>query len=361
MQKNGWRILGVGALALTAACGASDKHESLDQGDDAAAGTEEMGSGGSAGHGAGGGGGGTKAGAGNGGSAIAIGGSSTRGGAGGASAMAGTSTRGGSSGQGGGVTAGQSTGGSGAGGIPTSGGAAGAGAGGMTSAGGMAGAPGDETLTSCATWKVQRGQSGMSTAELVEGGLLLTRPGGSFSDDGPYNGADIAISQSGLTGDFDVVVAFDELEPSDGKPFQGPTFTAGVWHHSDNGEIWQANGRVGQGVANVSTQLWPVEGMGVGDTESVDHTIVAGDMWLVGASGTIELSRTGTSITATITVNGESATYTPPEAFDVDPLDLFLQIANTAEDYGMTDMAVRITSVMVTGDGIMSDTFDCSP
>jgi hypothetical protein len=353
MSDTSWRMYVVAVLALTAACGASERHGSPDAGDSAAAGEGDRGGGGS------GGGGGRAASGGGSGGGVAIGGSMTRGGAS-SGATGGSATRGGAGGQGGAATAGQSTGSAGAGGVgEMNGGGAGAESGGTLSAGGMAGAPAKETLTGCATWTVERGDS-TSTVELVDGGVVLKLPAGTFTNYGPFNFADIALSQSGLTGDFDVVISFDQLQPGDEIPLAGPRFEAGVWHHAESGDVTQANGRVGQEVATVSTVVWPVPHMGTGMTKSVDH-LIPDDTWLIDASGRIELRREGTTITGTITVEGESVTYTSDEVFDVDPLELYLSLGNSDEERSTAEASVRITSVMVEGEGVMSDTFDCAP
>lgn len=337
----------------TLACGASKKHDASND-SEARAGAGSAGLGGT---GTGGGGRGTSAASGTGGTRPEVGGS------GGGAAPGGTS---GDSGEAGAVTGGQQAAGgssglaAGAGNAPR----AGAGAGGHAGSGfggtaGMAGASAQQTLTSCATWTLDSAMGSTSTAMLTDGGLELTQPAGSWADfSDVFNSATIGLSQTGLTGDFDIVVSFDQFQPGDGMVVNGPLFEAGVWFHDTNGTISQATGTVGQQTGTAGTQIWPTPSSGTGETKSLNH--VADATWLIGASGTIELQRTGDTATATTTVDGYTIASTA-SPFPTEPLTFFLSLVNRDQDLDDADTSVRVTSVAVSGNGIAPDQFNCTP
>src|SRR6187399_822917 len=100
------------------------------------------------------------------------------------------------------------------------------GASGGTAGQGAAGASSTPTLTGCATWKLQSASGATSTITLVDGGIELFRPGDASNTQTVFNSDDVAISQAGLTGDFDILVTYDHFQPGEAMPFWGPKFEA---------------------------------------------------------------------------------------------------------------------------------------
>jgi hypothetical protein len=177
---------------------------------------------------------------------------------------------------------------------------------------------------------------------------------------GYFNGADVAIEQTGLTGDFEVQIAFKDFVPGDGKPFTGPRAQAGVWWQDPaSGSISQATGSVGQGSANA------VVSHGQQFTLNyLNPTPLAGS--LVGASGTFHITRVGATVTVQTIVNGAlvSAQSAMSEPFSEQPLTLFLSLDDESLAYNDTttqDSAITFTQVRVTGGGtqVKSDDFSC--
>jgi hypothetical protein len=344
-----WLVAG---LVATFACGSSKSQTSVSDdtqgGESALGGTDGGGSGGASAK-AGQGGDAAKGGTGG---TLTVGGGGGRPGSGGTGAGAGPQA--GMSGSG--VSGG--TGGTGTGGTGDDGGSAdgpASGAAGRGGSAGMGGAPAVPTLEGCATWTLETARNATSTIALTDGGVLLFRPGDASNTQTVYNTSDVAISQAGLTGDFDVLVEFDHFEPGDAHPFWGPALEAGVWFHDTDGRVYQANGSVGAGdgrlVVSVPDDDTPIHGF-----DPIPDT-------LVDAAGSIEIARNAGIFTVTVVINGVTNTISSSVPYDAEPLVLFIGIGLMGQSDGPADSSVRVTSVTVDGGGstVQSDAFDCSP
>ncbi len=340
----------IAALAATLSCGSSKRHTPAPG---ASAGGESAPGG--AGNGGGVGGASTMAGRAG---AIGRGGTlSVSGGASGAGAASVDGSAGASPGTSGGSTSGGAGGsdelGGEAGDTPVPMGGSGAG---RASSGGAGGArPGGPMLESCATWTLETARLATSTITLTDGGLLLFRPGDASNTQTLYNSSDVAISQSGLTGDFDVLVEYDHFQPGDAQPFFGPQFEAGVWFHDPSGSIYQASGTVGAADGTLAVI--------VPDDDTPIHSFDPIPDSLVDASGGIELQRKAGVFTVTVTINGVENSISSSKSYDAGPLVLFIGMGLRGESVGPADASVRITRVTVEGGGgsVLSDTFDCPP
>jgi hypothetical protein len=222
---------------------------------------------------------------------------------------------------------------------------------------GAAGQAGGTTLQGCATWALDTARGATSTATLTSGGLLLFRPGNATNTQTASDtGDDVALSQPGLTGDFDITVNFDQFQPGDADLIMGPEFDAGVYHHDPTtGRIYSATGTVGAGDAYLAV-LVP------NDSTPINSFVpVPGAATIVGAAGSIELARKAGIITASITINGVKNSNSSMTPYN-DDLVFFIGIGLVGESQGPSDSSVRITSVKVDGGGgaVMSDTFDCT-
>lgn len=339
-------------FALTAACGASKK--APPESGDANAGTRSTAaSGGNGGSGgsiasseAGSGGGGGSSGARGGATAAGFGGGANHG-AGGKLVGAGgfATSSGGAGGESGGATADAGRGPGGTAGT-SSGGHANGGAAGQTSA---------PTLEGCATWALETAHAATSTIALTDGGVLLFRPGGASNTQTLYNTADVALSQPGLSGDFDIVVRYDNFQPGDATPFQGPEFQAGAIRRDPTGYIYQVSGSVGAGDGDMAI-LVPND-----DTPITAFSPIPDPAALVGASGAIEVARKDGIMTSSVTINGVKNSISSTTPYNEDGFVFFVSIGLRGESQGPADASVRITSVEVEGGGgaVMSDSFDC--
>jgi len=313
-------------FALTAACGASKK--APPESGDANAGTTS-----------------TAASGGNGGSGGSIASGEAGSGGGGGSSGA----RGGATGAGFGGGANHGAGGKlvGAGGFATSsGGHANGGAAGQSSA---------PTLEGCATWALETAHGASSSITLTDGGVLLFRPGGASNTQTLYNTADVALSQPGLSGDFDIVVRYDNFQPGDATPFQGPEFQAGAIRRDPTGYIYQVSGSVGAGDGDMAI-LVPND-----DTPITAFSPIPDPAALVGASGAIEIARKDGIMTSSVTINGVKNSISSTTPYNEDGFVFFVSIGLRGESQGPADASVRITSVEVEAGGgaVMSDSFDC--
>jgi hypothetical protein len=199
-------------------------------------------------------------------------------------------------------------------------------------------------------WEIITAPGSTSTATLVDGALYLVRPGGP-PDDGGYIGTDgVDVVQRGLTGDFDIVVAFEGFVQGDTGERDGPYFTAGVHKLQDDGSTAIARGTVGGQIAFLAVSI---DNMG----RSGSVIRAANATWLENASGSLQFRRTGTEMTATVTIGHGSDSRSSPLPFDAEPLSLFIGIGNG----GLQETSIKITSVTVTGGGgtVKSDSFDC--
>lgn len=306
---------------------------------------------------------------GGGGATAGQGGAVAKGGMGGTLAVGGGAGRSGSGGSGGGTAAqagrsgASASGGAlalgGAGGTTTEGGAAGelasGAAAGLGGSAGMAGAPPVPTLESCATWQLETARDATSTITLTDGGVLVLRPADASNTETVYNASDVAISQTGLTGDFDILVEYDRFQPGYAHPFAGPLLDAGVWFHDADGSVYQASGSVGAGDGRLAII--------VPDDDALIHAFDPIPDDLVDVSGSIELARNAGIFTVTVVINGVTNTISSSVPYDAEPLVLFIGIGQQGQKIGSADASARIKRVTVQGGGgsVLSDTFDCTP
>jgi hypothetical protein len=221
---------------------------------------------------------------------------------------------------------------------------------------GTAGASPTPTFEGCAAWDLQIAPNATSTITQTDGGVLLSRPGDDPTTDPVFNNSDVAISQTGLTGDFDVRVTFEDFQPGDAHPVQGPVLEAGAWIRASDGFINQATGVVGAGDGEVAV-IVPYD-----DTPIVALSPLPADGALVGASGSIEIIRKDGIFTSTIVVNGVTDTVSSTTPYLGEPMTFFIGIGLLGESQGDADASVKVTGVTVTGGGggVLSDSFDCA-
>jgi hypothetical protein len=237
---------------------------------------------------------------------------------------------------------------------PTSGGAAGTSSGGHAN-GGAAGTASSPTFQGCATWNLETARGATSTITLTDGGVLLFRPGDANNTQTVYNTTDIALSQPGLSGDFDIVVSYDNFQPGDAQPFWGPEFQAGAYLRESSGYVYEADGRVGAGDGVMAVRV-PNDDTPIGTFSPIPDS-------LVGASGSIEIARKDGIMTSAVTINGVTNSVSSTTPFYEDGFVFFVGIGLSGEAVGPADASVRITSIKVEGGGgaVMSDAFDCTP
>jgi hypothetical protein len=209
-------------------------------------------------------------------------------------------------------------------------------------------------MIGCAGWVIERAKGASATAAISNGHLLLARPAGPPDFDAIYNEADLAVTQSGLTGDFDITVDWQAFS-SNSTPFLGPRVEAGVWLPNGNGGV------VAQGSAEVGRASgWAsIVSASQFTTNSLNPTPASVD----GAAGSFHLQRVGTSLTVTSTVNGEVVTAQSTAPFDYAPLKLFLSIGDhdvKSPDTGATSIAITKVTVSGGGGGVKSDDFSCA-
>lgn len=226
-----------------------------------------------------------------------------------------------------------------------------AGSGGL---GGTAGAPAATTLDGCATWTIETAPNATSSITPTDGGLLLFRPGDDPSTRGVYDTSHIAISQPGLTGDFDVVVEFDHFQPGDARSPWGPVFETGVWFHDPDGLVYQASAQVGAGDAQLQVD--------VHDGDTLIEFFSPTPATLVDAAGSLEIQRSAGIFTASAVINNVKNSKSSSTPYNAEPLLFYIGIGYMGMRVGPADASVRITRVTVKGGGgsVLSDTFDCT-
>jgi hypothetical protein len=198
----------------------------------------------------------------------------------------------------------------------------------------------------CAGWLVKTGFAVVGTAAVNNGALVLDRSAGVATyDDGPN------LTQPGLTGDFDLTIAWQDFVPGDATPFIGPRFGAGVFWYDPSGSVYQASALVGA----TSGEATIVHGQ-----QFTINQLSPSPASLVGASGSFEIQRTGSSMTVTSTINGQTASAQSTEPFPEQPLILTLWM-DDSNSSGMHEAGVKVTQVTVNGGGgrVKSDDFSC--
>src|SRR5262245_54286575 len=104
---------------------------------------------------------------------------------------------------------------------------------------------GTPASTECAPWTLKMAPGTMATAGLEGGALVLRRPAPTSTgpNNGLFNGDDLALTQVGLTGAFDVKVEWEALQTGGGVWSQ---VEAGIlWNDPVSGDVIQATGSVG--------------------------------------------------------------------------------------------------------------------
>lgn len=203
----------------------------------------------------------------------------------------------------------------------------------------------------CAGWTVVRSQGSASTATIANGALTLARPASPKSDHPSFNGADLALVQSGLTGDFDVAVQWEAFHGTS-VSLQGPAAQVGVWM-SNGGMSSQATGEVGRGSG------WATVSHGSQLTENALSSVPPA---IDGSSGSFRIRRVGGHVTVTTVVSGATAVAESTGDFSDSPLALFIAIGDDYAHGADTGAAsIRIKRVTVTGGGgaVKSDDFTC--
>jgi hypothetical protein len=231
---------------------------------------------------------------------------------------------------------------------------------GGSGSGGTAGAGTTAPTIGCAGWTLDLAKGSPAGVMEISGGARFTRPAAAMDPSPSYfNGADTAVEQTGLTGDFDVQVGFKDFVPGEGKPLTGPRAEAGVWWHDRaSGSIFQATGSVGRGTGDA------VVSHGQQFTLNFLNPTPAADS-LVGASGSFHITRVGAIVTVQTLVNGQlvSAQSEMSEPFSEEPLTLFLSLDDESQAFNATplDSAITFTQVQVTGGGgqVKSEDFSC--
>ena len=231
----------------------------------------------------------------------------------------------------------------------------------LVSAAGCGGASGDGggDDTGCASWKIESG-SEYGTAELADSALVLRTAGLPVrsSNTSPFNGLDLAFSQEGLTGDFDVTISWEELRTGGGL---WSRIEGGVWFddpNSGNGYVYQVVGDIGGsgGMAVVVNQ--PADFL-------LDSFVGPSAATFEDASGSFHIVRTATGATSTTTMkNGMTATSRSTTPLPDVSYTLFIGIGIGPFSYDEDEhdeASIRITGVTVSGGGgtVKSDDFSC--
>lgn len=238
------------------------------------------------------------------------------------------------------------------------------GAGGSSSTGGAGGSScggsgGGGTGSECASWKIDKDTDTAATATLDSGALVLRRPGPttmSFPSTSVFNNDDLALSQVGLTGDFDVKVEWEALQTGGGI---WSKIEAGVqWIDPSGGYNYQVAGTVGgnggQAILFNNPQF---------TLNNTNGPVVASA--LDGASGSFHLTRTTTGGSSTTTINGQSVTAQATAPLPDGPYTLFIGIglgAIMSDTDQHNEESIRITRVTVScgGGTVKSDEFACA-
>jgi hypothetical protein len=223
---------------------------------------------------------------------------------------------------------------------------------------GCGGGNGTPVSTDCAAWMIERAAESSSTYALESGALVLRRPGptGPTASLPLYNGDDLAFSQAGLTGDFDVKVEWEGLQTGGGVWSQ---IEAGVWWNDPvSGNVYQISGSVGGGAgAAVIVNLPQV----ARNNTNIPVTASALD----GASGSFRLTRTATAASSTTTVNGQAAAAPATAALPDATYTLFIGVGigpNSSDNDQHNEESIRIARVTVSAGGgtVKSDEFACA-
>ena len=285
----------------------------------------------------------------NGGASAGAGGSAQSAGssAGGADASGGASVgSGGSTGALGGRNGAGGTGGAAGtpnGGAFSTGGTAGAGA-----VGGGAAAGGAMPTVGCASWQIETQFSMQGTATIVGGALELSRPVGVKNyDDGP------TVTQTGLSGDFDITVTWQDFMPGDSTQGGGPTFHTGVFWTTTGGTVYSATSSLGGGLGEASI---------IHGQQFTNNSLPLSTTFFAGASGSFRLQRAAGVMTVTTTINGQAVTTKSTEPFTEEPLRFSLWMNDNSGSLSSAKAAgVTVTGVAVNGGGglVKSDDFSC--
>ncbi len=198
----------------------------------------------------------------------------------------------------------------------------------------------------CAGWQIATGLSTEGTAAIVDGALALSRPAGAKTyDEGP------TLTQTGLEGDFEIIVSWQDFVPGDSKQGGGPTFNAGVFWTAANGAVYSASAFVGGALGLASI---------IHGQQFTNNALPISATFFAGASGSFRLKRSGTTMTVTTTIDGQAVSAQSTEPFAEEPLKLSLWM-NDNSGSGALEAGVTVTQVAVSGGGgmVKPDDFSC--
>lgn len=233
-------------------------------------------------------------------------------------------------------------------GAPSGGAFSAGGTGGAGAVGGGAAAGGATQTVGCADWQIETQYSMQGTATIVGGALELSRPVGVKNyDDGP------TVTQTGLSGDFDITVTWQDFMPGDSKQGGGPTFHAGVFWTTTGGLVYSGTASLGGGLGEASI---------VHGQQFTNNTLPLSTTFFAGASGSFRLQRARGMMTITTTINGQAVTAQSTEPFAEEPLKFSLWMNDNSGSFSSSQAAgVTVTGVAVNGGGglVKSDDFSC--
>jgi hypothetical protein len=214
-------------------------------------------------------------------------------------------------------------------------------------AGASLGGSGGATPTlGCAGWRLKTSFATAGMAAILDGTLVLGRAAGEMTyDEGP------TLTQPGLSGDFDLTVSWRDFAPGASKLGSGPTFHAGVFGGTSQGEIYSATANVGAGTAEASI---------IHGAQFTVESLPANSTFFAGASGSFRLQRAAAMLTVTTTVDEQVVSAQSSEPFAEEPLELRLWMTD-GSSLGTQPAGVTVTRVTVSGGGgtVVSDDFSC--
>jgi hypothetical protein len=177
---------------------------------------------------------------------------------------------------------------------------------------------------------------------------------GGAASSGGYTGSDVAVTQSGLVGDFDVNIEWEGFQPGGSMLLNGAIIGAGLVWQDETQTSYVAGAELRSGTAGARVYVPD------GDLELVFLDPTPDPASLIGASGSFRFRRTAGILSTITTVNSQSARAEAVEPIEQEPFTLFISIGNP-DGSGTGPASLRITDVTVTGGGgvLKSDDFSC--
>jgi hypothetical protein len=169
-----------------------------------------------------------------------------------------------------------------------------------------------------------------------------------------HNNAELAVAQSGLVGDFDVTIEWEDFQPGGSMLLNGPRIGAGLVWQDETSTFYVAHADVMSGTASARVYV-PDE-----DLQIVFLDPTPDPASLVGASGSFRFQRTAGILSTITTVNSQSARAESEQLVEHEPFTLFICIGDPDES-GAGPASIKISGVTVTGGGgvVKSDDFSC--